>query len=228
MALPPLPPVNSQLPITVDGKLPAPDFVQQLNAAFSAQAAQIATLNGLVAQIQAVQAQAAAAQQAANGANSAPPASQRQGSASATLVVDDSGWTTTGPLVALATVSAGALTGNVTLGPFDSIVGGSSTRDDFSITTTAQAILRIQEIVGVSETTVFDGTAYPFTCEQVALISGGGSYAFVDFSALAAALAAWAPVLATTGSVSYRADFEAVTPGATINNLATYLYVKRA
>lgn len=165
------------------------------------------------AQTQALAESVAGAQASADSGGTA-----RSGSATDPDVdLSGTGWFS-GPLVNLTGVSAGDLT----------ITGSRPLANPGSATLTGNAFVagefRVVEVVGGVDTTVFTG-------QWAAEDSSGGEQG-VPSSVLitgddAADVQAFSSARVSTGAVSYRLDMRR-TSGAIVNNLKSYLYVRRS
>lgn len=218
-------PLNEHMPITADGQLPDPVFLQAINNAFQQLRIQVAQLQAVQSQATQAQQQAQAAQQTAN----TPPASVTQGATTANIAVVTNAWTN-GPQVDLLGVVAGNLTlsATVNFAPGGLISGGASSGEGYSTLITATAEMRIVEIVGATETQVYPPSG-------TATVSAYGYFSVTSFSYVLAPnftadLAAFVAARVSAGAVSYRMDFRVTSPatGCALTNVSAYLFAQRA
>lgn len=207
------------LQITDANGMATVQFTQFWQQAMNLIQAQITNIDSNVVNIQASLAAAAAAQATANNAQAAADAgggtpSARSGSNTVTNLFVGADWTQ-GPLVPLLTVSAGNLTGSASF--------NTATTATSPISATGQ--YRIQQVIGVSETTVFTGN-WIITSAQISFAPDPPRWLVTASDQSSAALAALNLSLATTGSIDYRLDF--ILSGAAFTLKSTYLFVRRS
>lgn len=215
-----LPRIQAMTPI-VDAAGKAKEyFLRFLDEAFTrietnenAQNQIIADLQAAFAAIQAIAVVAQAAQQTANEAlavaDAAGGGTVTSGSMTGSALPVDMTWAQ-GPQVDLTGVVAGTLT----------IPGSGPLQDDsLSSDVTISGQYRVVEIVGITETEVFNGGTYRVYAGSPQTVLNETASIVTAFSAAAT----------STGAVSYRIDFNRTDGGAASPvTVAAYLYVRRA
>lgn len=215
-----IPRLSAQQPIVVAGGKPSSLFLRFMEEARKAQeltdAAQTELLNALQDAVEALQGATQVAQAAQSAANNAQATADAAGGggtvsgAASNPVIDlpDASWVN-GPQVDLTGVVAGDLT----------LVGSGPQQDDdvsVSVGATADIEWRVVEIDGMTETTVFTGTARARRTTGPATITNFASEELTAFSL----------ARTNTGAISYRTDARA-TSGSVLS-LALYVFARRA